>query len=144
MKSANTFQCGNTKANQSRRHKGNSSLRVVTNPTDAQPMQVWTLIPLSVKPNVGCPENCSRPCRQVQIDGIIQADAPSICPANEFRPIGRRLQEEAMLVGEPQEKPHRSLGFWQCQPFRSDKSSQGVSNFKVPVERQKDAKTCLL
>ncbi|MFA0758377.1 MAG: hypothetical protein KEFWMYNX_000390 [Candidatus Fervidibacter sp.] len=122
----------------SRWHEGNPSLWVVANPCDAEPMKVWSLITLPIEPNVCRPENRSCPCRQIQVEGIIQADTPRIRPLNKFRPISRRLKNEAVSLCESEKKTHRPLSLRQCQPFRGDKSPQSVGDFQVPMKRQKD------
>jgi len=139
MKSASVFQCRNSKADWSWRHKGNSSLRVVANPTDTQPMQVGALIPLSIKPNVGCPENRSRPRCQVQIDDIIEADAPSVRSPNEFCPVNWRLQKEKISRSEAQYGGLHPLGVFHRQEACSNSPAKSIANFQQPMEWHNDS-----
>ena len=114
----------------SRWHEGNPSLWVVANPCDAEPMKVWSLISLPIEPNVCRPENRSRPCRQIQVEGIMQADTPRIRPLNKFRPISRRLKKQKMLVSETKGGVFRFLGLANPQATGS--------NSQRPVERHHD------
>jgi hypothetical protein len=138
MRSANTFQCGNTKANQSRRHKGNSSLRVVTNPTNFNAMQFGMLVPLPIDAQICCPENAVNTLSEQKVKRVVKVKSPLIGNTYQFVPTDCGLANNAITSRELVQPPHCPLGLIATQFSRRDKTAKRPSDFQSPVEWQSD------
>lgn len=121
-------------------HKGDISVWVVANPSNSNPVQIGTLVPLPIQPQIGCPKyNTNSPCQE-KVDCVVKKKTLFVSDSYQLLTTVRWLTNDAILHCEVCQPPHRPLCFQQTQLASGDETPQRPSNFQPPMEGQCDPK----